>query len=333
MISVVIPAYNAARFIEPAIESILKQTFQEFEVILVDDGSTDNTLEILEHYAQKDPRIRVIQCTHGGLSCALNRGISEAQYPWIGRMDADDVALPERFEKQLEAARSHPQVVAWGTYAYHINSYGKILGLAQTGPSTEAEFYRLRNDGHLVQLIHPTVLLKKEIVLAVGGYKSEFEPVEELELFDRMAAYGPTLALPEPLLLYRVHSGSVSMQRFFYQKQLMRHVVACHRARISGQPELSFEQFSQSLQQQPFWVRWQRELKTSGMYYYRKAGLSVGEDQYLQGGIYLGMSAILNPSYCLPRLWQQILSPKIQRIFRSHNHLLSQGNNSHDKDF
>ena len=323
MISVVIPAYNAAKFIEPAIESVLKQTFQEFEVILVDDGSTDNTLKILELYAEKDCRIRLIHCEHGGLSLALNRGIREAKYPWIARMDADDIALPERFAKQIKAVRSHPQVVAWGTYAYHINSQGKILGLAQTGPSTEAEFYKLRNEGHLVQLIHPTVLLKKEVLLAVGGYKPEFEPVEELELFDRMAAYGPTLVLAEPLLLYRVHSNSVSMQRFFFQRKLMRYVVSCHRARISGEQELSFEEFLQKYQKQAFWRRWQQELKTSGMYYYRKAGLSVGEGQYLQGGIYLGLSAVLNPNYSLTRLWQQVFYPKIQRFFRSSHHLPS----------
>ncbi|MBW4575402.1 MAG: glycosyltransferase family 2 protein [Aphanothece sp. CMT-3BRIN-NPC111] len=320
MISVVIPAYNASKFIEPAIESILKQTFQEFEVIVVDDGSTDNTLEILKRYSEQDARVRVIQCEHGGLSRALNRGIGEAKYPWIARMDADDIALPERFQKQIDAAATNPHVVAWGTYAHHINSKGKILSLARSGTTTEKEFNDLRSNGHLVQLIHPTVLLKKEVLLKIGGYKTEFEPVEELELFDRMAEYGPTLAIPEPLLLYRVHSGSVSMQRFFFQRLLMRYVVARHRSRLAGHEELSFEQFLQDYQQQPLLSRLKRHLKTSGMFCYRKAGLSFGEGEYLQACFYLSLSAALNPGYSLARVWNQVFSPKTQRWLKPSNH-------------
>lgn len=274
MISIILPAYNALQFIKSAIKSILEQTFREFELIVVDDGSTDNTLVILQTFSQQDSRVKVIQSQHGGLSQALNQGIGEARYPWIGQMDADDVDLPERLQKQIDAIQSNPQVADWGTYAYPINSRDRVLGVARTGPTTEQEFHDIRNNGHLVQLIHPTVLLQKEVVLAVGGHKSEFEPVEELELFDRMTTYGPTLAIPEPLLRYRVHSSSVSMQRFFFQRVLMRYVVARHRARLAGQAELSYERFLQDYQQQPLVARWQRKIRTTGMFCYRKAGLS-----------------------------------------------------------
>jgi glycosyltransferase involved in cell wall biosynthesis len=321
MISIILPAYNAERFIKPAVESILQQTFQDFELIVVDDGSTDNTLEILEVFSQQDSRVRVIRSQHGGLSQALNQGISEAKYAWIGRMDADDVALPERLQKQMQAVMENPHVVAWGTHAYHINSQDKILGVARTGPTTEQEFYNLRNNGDLVQLIHPTVLLKKEVLVAVGGYKSEFEPVEELELFDRMAAYGPTLAIPEPLLRYRVHSNSVSMQRFFFQRVLMRYVVARHRARLAGQPELSYEQFLQNYQQQPLLTRWRRGLRTVGMFCYRKAGLSLGEGQQLQALFYLGLAATLHPTYSISRVWNQVLAPKTRHLLKQKNNV------------
>lgn len=308
MISVVLPVYNSSKFIEPAVESILQQKFQDFELIIVDDGSTDNSLQLLAKY-HADRRLRIIQSQHGGLSRALNLGISEAKYAWIARMDADDIALPERLQRQLAAANQQPHVVAWGTYAYHINSRGKTLGIARTGPTTEKEFNKLRQNGHLVQLIHPTVLLKKEAVLAAGGYISELEPVEELDLFDRMAAFGPTLVIPEPLLQYRVHAQSVSMNRFFYQRVLLRYVVARHRRRLAGVAELSIEQFLEEYQHQPWLIRLRRQLQTTGMFFYRKAGLSIGEGNYLQGGSYLGLSTLLHPGYAIPRVWQQALSP------------------------
>jgi glycosyltransferase involved in cell wall biosynthesis len=316
VISVVLPTYNASKFIGLAIESMLKQTYQDFELIVVDDGSTDDTLKQLQVYLKDDVRLRIIPCEHAGLSAALNIGIREAKYPWIARMDADDIALPERLEQQVQAAVAQPRVVAWGTYAYHINSQGKKLGLAKTGPTTEQAFDELRRDGHLIQLIHPTVLLNREVVLAVGGYKSEFEPVEELELFDRMAAYGPTLALPVPLLLYRVHAQSVSMQRFFFQRILMRYVVARHRSRLAGHPDLTLEQFMHDYQHQPWLTRFQRHLRTSGMFYYRKAGLSLGEGHSVQASFYLGLSMLLSPSYSMKRVWQQVLSPKTRQQLR-----------------
>jgi hypothetical protein len=170
----------------------------------------------------------------------------------------------------------------------------------------------VRKEGHLVQLIHPTVMLKKETVIASGGYRSEFEPVEELDLFDRMAAYGPTLVIPEPLLLYRVHSQSVSMQRFFFQRILMRYVAARHRRALAEQPEQTLEEFMQEYDQKPWLNRLSRSLKTSGMFCYRKAGLSMGDGFYMQAGLYLGLSIVLNPGYSLNRLKQQVISAKIK---------------------
>jgi glycosyltransferase involved in cell wall biosynthesis len=312
MISVVLPAYNAATFLAEAIESILQQTFQEFELIIVDDGSTDNTLEIIHPYLS-NPKVKVIKGEHKGLSCALNLGIAEAQYPWIARMDADDVALPERFQRQVEAIILSPQVVAWGTYAFYISATGKKLGIAASGPITIEDFENRRGDGHLFQLIHPTVILKKEIILACGGYRTEFEPVEDLDLFNRMTSYGPLLAIPEPLLRYRIHNQSVSMQRFFFQRVLMRYVVSIHRRSLENLPEQTFEEFQQEYNHIFWFDRLTRDLRTYGMFFYRKAGLAVGDGSYVYGGIYLTLSVLCNPGYSVSRFARQVLPNKIKK--------------------
>jgi glycosyltransferase involved in cell wall biosynthesis len=275
------PAYNAEKFIAPAIDSILKQTFQDFELIIIDDGSTDNTLDIIKNYAAQDARIRVLQGNHEGLSKACNRGIEESRYEWIARMDADDISLPTRFEKQMAAINTQPEVVAWGTYVHHINSKGEVLSINKLGPTTQEEFYNLRHEGHLAHLHHPTVFLKKEVVLKVGGYRSEFEPAEDLELFDRMSYHGPILAIPEPLLLYRISLQSASMQKFFSQKLMIRYLVARHRHRLENQEELrfdfDFDEFCDRYRNQPLLQRMGRSAKTIGMFFYRKAGLFFGE--------------------------------------------------------
>lgn len=313
MISVIMAAYNASDFIAPAIESILGQTFRNFELIIIDDGSTDNTLEIVRRYLQEDSRIRIIQSNHVGAPCARNLGIYESKYPWIAVMDADDIAMPERFEKQINAATANPNVIAWGSYAHHISATGEVMSLVRQGPVNEDEFYNVWSNGHVPFVIHPTALIKKEIFLKVGGYAKEFSVSQDFELFERMGNYGPILAIPEPLLLYRVHSQSASMSKFFLQKLLARYVVARHRARINGKKEPDLNQFIEEYKQQPIFSRLKRDTRTLGQFWYRKAGLFFAEKRYLEASLYLSMAIASNPLYSIPRVWKQKLSPRTRQ--------------------
>jgi glycosyltransferase involved in cell wall biosynthesis len=315
MISVVMPAYNAERFLPEAVESILRQSFRNFDFLIVDDGSTDSTPAILRRYAALDSRVRVIQNDHGGISSALNRGIAEAdpRRPWVARMDADDVAMPDRFEKQLRAAAARPNVVVWGTYARHVNGDGKVLGLSPTGPTTEAEFYELRRTGGDVHVIHPTSMLRRDVLLAVGKYDGRFNDCEDFELFDRMAELGPVLALPEPLLLYRVHASSVSMKRFFNMRRFASYVRARHRARLEGMA-LGYEQFLADYNRRPPLSKLWRGMDLSSGFYYRKAGLAYGERRLVKAGACFALAAALNPVYALPRVWNQFLGGKARRL-------------------
>ncbi|AMW28505.1 glycosyltransferase family 2 protein [Arthrospira platensis] len=322
MISVIMACYNAENFLDPAIVSILNQTFTEFELIMVDDGSEDETIQIIERYQKQDDRIRVIHSDHGGASQARNLGIEVAKYPWIGIMDSDDIALPQRFERQMEVIAAMPQLVGLGATVHHINSRGEILSVSPLGPTTEAQFYQMRQQGHVVNLNHPTALFKKDIILKVGGYRAEFFPAEDLELMDRMAEYGPIISLPEPLLLYRVHSQSGSMQRFFFQRQVMRYVRSRHVARLEGKPEPTFEEFIQERAAWPILKRLSKYLETLAMFYYRRSGLLVGEKQYIPASFYLGLSAILNPQYTLPRIWGQVLSPQTREMVKTSSRLV-----------
>jgi glycosyltransferase involved in cell wall biosynthesis len=316
--------YNASKFLANAIESILNQTFQELELIIADDGSTDNTLDIIKNYAERDSRIRIIELEHEGVSIARNRAVEVAQYSWIAVMDADDIALPYRLEKQIAAAVAQPDVVAWGAAVHHINSKGHILSVSRLGPPTKDAFYQQLQNGYVVGLNHPTALLKKEVFDQVGGYSCQFQVAQDLEMFDRMADHGPILALPEPLVLYRVHLHSASMQKFFLQRQNMRYVRARRLARQANLPEPTLDEFLEECRRRPPLARISKYLETLGMFYYRKAGLCFGEGHYIAGSFFLGVSVALNSSYSAPRLWRQVFATETRGFIQKTSHVLSE---------
>jgi glycosyltransferase involved in cell wall biosynthesis len=307
------PAFNSSNFIAKAIESILNQTFQDFELILVDDGSTDNTLEIMTHYREQDNRIQIIQSKHVGCSRARNLGINQSKFPWIAVMDADDIALPKRFAKQIEAANANPKVVAWGTYVHHVNLKEEVLSLQKHGLLTEEEFYDNMKRGDVPFVIHPTSLIKKEILLKVGGYDPKFSDADDFELFDRLSDYGPILVIPEPLLLYRLHSQSVSMNKYFIRDLLIKYVYTRRSAQIKGEEVVDLDQFIGNYKQRPFLLRTKHYLNNLSQFWYRKAGVFFSEKQYLQATLYLSMVIVLNPLYAIPRIWRQRLSPEARR--------------------
>jgi glycosyltransferase involved in cell wall biosynthesis len=315
VISVVMPVYNGQRFLAQAMDSLLAQTFREFEIIAVDDGSTDNTPEILHRYANADSRVRIVRGDHAGISAALNRGIEAATHEWIARMDADDVAVPERFARQLAAAKAEPRVVVWGSFAQHVDHAGNVLGISRTGPTSYQEFERFRAAGEDVYVIHPTSMLRKDIVLKVGGYDSRFNFCEDLELFDRMAEHGGVVALPEPLLGYRIHATSISMQRFFTMRRFANFVRARAKARRAGQ-SLSYEQFEESSRNRSCFARAAESLHTRSGFYYRKAGLAAAEGAKVKAAAFLATSILMNPAYAIPRVWNQVVSAKLQRLVK-----------------
>jgi glycosyltransferase involved in cell wall biosynthesis len=315
MVSVVMPAYNAARFIDPAIESIRAQTLRDFELIVVDDRSTDDTAERVERHARADPRVRVVRAEKGGISRSINRGIAESRYPWVAIMHADDVAMPERLAKQSAAARANPGVVAWGCYAQHIGATGRVLSLSQTGPTTVEEFRRLRAAGEDVHMLHPTAFLRRDVVDRVGGYDPDFDGAEDFELFDRMAEVGPIVVLAEPLLLYRVHASSVSMQQHFKIQKYAQFVQARQRARLKGR-QLSYKDFTEAYDHQSLLRRFDRGVDQLSRLYYRTAGMAFGNGSYARAVRYLLASGLLRPQYCLPRVWAQFLSPAARNATR-----------------
>jgi glycosyltransferase involved in cell wall biosynthesis len=206
------PVYNSARYVAEAIESILAQTFGDFEFIIVDDGSTDDSLAILRHYERQDKRIRLITRPNTGIVAALNDGLALARAELVARMDADDVSLPERLGKQRDFMASHPNYVAMST-AYTIMDPDGLdmwdVPVACDHEEIEKELLEARGAG----LIHPAVIYRRADVLAAGEYRKEYEWVEDTDLWFRLIERGRVANLPEPLLRKRYHFASVCKAR------------------------------------------------------------------------------------------------------------------------
>jgi len=214
ILSVVMSVYNGEAFLREAVDSVLGQTFGDFEFIIIDDGSTDQTPQILCDYAKREPRVRVFHQRNQGRAEALNSGVDLATAPLIARMDADDVSFPQRFEQQVEFMRTRPEVGLLGAAVDIIAQDGRKIGAHQ--PPFEDATLRATLLRHN-PFRHPTLMMRKEAVLAVNGYRKALLDVDDYDLILRMAERTRMANLRECVLSYRVHPNQASVVNIKHQ--------------------------------------------------------------------------------------------------------------------
>lgn len=233
-VSVVMPTYNAAPFLDAAIRSIRSQTLTEWELILVDDGSTDDSDRVLREHTAADQRLSVLRLPHSGIATALNHGLVAARANLVAIMNADDEAMPERLERQVAALRAQPNIVALGSAAEMTEQDGRPIGrIASPGDPAEIRTKLLQTNC----LAHPTVMLRRDIVLAAGAYRRAFTVSEDYDLWLRLSEHHDLGNLPDVLLRYRTHDGQVARQRWVLQR--LEVLAAQHAARLrrAGLPD------------------------------------------------------------------------------------------------
>lgn len=220
-ISVVLPVYNASLFIEQAMRSVLTQSLHDLELIVINDGSNDDSLTVIERIAATDTRVKVISRKNKGLVYSLNEGIQQAQSDWIARMDADDVCLPQRFQAQLAHAQKHDLDICGGW----IKTFGQSVGKVRA--------YYTGHDALKLQLLfnacfaHPAVIIKRSVLLK-ENYSMAATHAEDYDLWTRLAQQGVRLGnLPQVVLNYRVHSQQVTITHRHAQDEA-RERIASH---------------------------------------------------------------------------------------------------------
>ncbi len=207
-IDVVIPVFNGARTVESAMASIQAQTLRDIRILVVNDGSTDETPAILERLAAADRRVVLLHRANGGIVDALNAGLAACRAELVARHDADDLAVPDRLERQVEWLRRHPGCSAVSGSVIHIDEAGRELGpkvalsppdLADPTAYPQLEPY----------LIHPFLMMRRAAVEAVGGYRHVFH-AEDTDLYWRLQETGQLANMPDLLGFYRIHGQSVT---------------------------------------------------------------------------------------------------------------------------
>jgi GT2 family glycosyltransferase len=305
LISVIMPAYDARPFIDEAIASILGQTFRDFELIVSDDGSTDGTLEIAERHAARDPRVRVLRNRHLGVALNGNVCLEAARFPWVARMDADDVSLPHRLERLMDAARHAPEVVLWGGYATLIDRSGSALREVRLGPESDAEYRRQLAEGRVVYVCGPTSMMRRDLALDLGGYDPQLQASVDVELMDRMAAFGEVRTIPEVLTLYRLHGGSISSARAAAQQRVFRYVRERNLARLRGR-SLSYAEYLDALAARPLHERVIDRIGEQGRLHYRNATIHLAERRILAGAGAAALAVLLNPGHAMQRVGRRV---------------------------
>jgi hypothetical protein len=210
-VSVILPVWNGERFLAEAVESVLSQTMEAIELLLVDDGSTDGTEEIARDFARRDRRVRVVRLGRSGIADALNAGIARARGRYIARMDADDISHPSRLAKQIAYLDANSDCVAVGSAVEVIDEGGDFVG-TRTYPRGHSEITHKMISGLSNALAHPTVVTRTEALLSVGGYRRDRVPSEDLDLWIRLSHIGKLANMSEQLLSYRRHRDTISVR-------------------------------------------------------------------------------------------------------------------------
>jgi len=207
-ISIVMPVYNAEKFLEQAITSILTQTLSNFEFIIIDDASTDSSSKIILKIREYDPRILILRNEHNmGTSVSLNKGIARARGEYIARMDADDISFPERLEMQTEFLDKHRDIGVLGTAAQIIDE-DKKRGVV----------YHMPCEHHLIAwemlfrcpFIHPSIMMRRSLVEQAGGYNEKISAAQDFDLWERLRFSTRFANLEEVYILLRKHRNSIS---------------------------------------------------------------------------------------------------------------------------
>ena len=205
-VSVILPAFNAEKYLGEAVDSILSQTFADFELIVVNDGSTDRTLEILR--SNSDYRVQIITNDKNlGLAKSLNVGISKARGRYIARQDADDISLPERLQKQFEYMEKHPEVAVLGTGRQTITGDGKIK--VNDPPMKSPTFEDMLKSSRIVGA---SVMIRKECIDEAGGYDDFFRQADDYDLWLRLTKKYPAANLQDGLYVVRRNTSSLTRQ-------------------------------------------------------------------------------------------------------------------------
>jgi len=232
LVSVVMAVYNGQPYVKEAAQSILVQTFEDFEFIIINDGSTDGSKEVLEQFAAQANRVRLVHQENRGLTASLNRGLNMARGKYVARMDADDISHPERFDRQVDFLESNPEIGVLGTQIKRVDADGNLHGewILPTDPGVVG-WHTLFS----TCLCHPTVMMRRSLLDDLNGYAEWAKQAQDYELWTRAVRETRLANLPDTLHQLRRHENSVTAKKRDQQLRVCRKAAATLHEALLGE--------------------------------------------------------------------------------------------------
>ena len=297
-VSVLLTTYNGMPYLAEAVESIRAQTYLRWKMIIVNDGSTDDTGEYLD--SLKDDRFVIIHRENGGTAVASNQGLKYCDTEFLARMDSDDLCDPTRLEKQVAFLRENPQVGLVGSQIVPLGSKkaGKPIQLA----TDHATIYsQLREGQHA--MCHPAILMRTNILKSIDGYWKQNGMFDAWDMFLRMGEQAELANINEPLLHYRIHTGSINGK---HMEKLRASIdFACELAsrRERNLPDIAYADYFKQRDQRGFLAQWEHNVSVYALLQYRLSLSDILGGHPIRGYARLGWSAMCSPR----RTWQRIM--------------------------
>ena len=306
VISVVMSVYNAEDYLHEAIDSVLGQTFENFEFIISNNGSTDNTKKIIISYQQLDKRVILFDHEDFGFSVSLNKAIGISKTHIIARVDADDVMEPNRLEEQYNFLKKNKDVSLLSCLANYINAAGDIIGKTFSDLDSVEANHRYIAENEPIGLLHPGAMYYKKAFLEVGGYRTQFAPAEDIDLWNRFNDHGYWAVVQQKILMnYRMIPESEIGKNFKKSRQKYEWLRECIWLRRAGKSEITWEEFLEQQKALPFIIKLNKYRKIQAKYFYRKAGIQFGSRNMIAflGNVFGAL--LLQPSYAINKLINQ----------------------------
>ena len=291
-LTVGLPVHNAMPFLPETVDSLLRQDFQNFNVLIIDDGSADGSSEYLSTI--KDPRVRIIRQENRGLTSTLNRMLREAETPWLVRQDADDIAYPNRIKLIKEYTDRYPSAgmfYSLANYYQENTSFGKF----RTTVASPKVLSNLTRAGYLISICHPTAVLNVEKTLALGGYRFDLY-VEDIDLWWRMALSHDIILIPEITVGYRHNLSSIcgnNLEASYVNTLYIQYLLLSYLWGLNQRP---YERVKPEL------ARMTSKNRLRFKEHIRKVNICAGRKQYAKAMGHSIIAFLSDPKYFLNRL-------------------------------
>lgn len=322
-VTIIVCCYNAVQTVAETLESLLSQSHNSLEVLVIDDGSTDGSMQVAQSVVLRDSRVRLI-CNevNRGTAYTRMRGLTEAQTDLVMFFDSDDLAEPELVTRLLDKILEDTCILGVGCYGRYFNEAGD-LGIQRIGPTSKEAFFEIFSK-HKLAFMVPVTMFYRSAALEVGGYRQNIMPntrniryedfAEDLDLWCRMSDLGAQgryfITIPVPLFRYRKPAGSLSTRNVRLMQLKMRWIKDCLRRRRNAVPELTLGDFVCSRS----WFERMNDYRSDiAAKFYKQAGFAFSGRNYLKMGVFLLLTGIFSPKLVLQKIRTQ--AAQFPRLF------------------